>query len=150
MDNSGQVSLLFGQLPVNAIHSPPGDTDICAVIEETAYCLNAWLNAAAISEGLVWRGIENRALSTALSAGTIYRVVSRRFAQAGLTGINPRSLRAGFMVAAAEQRLPYVTLVALCGVRSGSKFGRYVPAGSAMQQFLADRRRSEDSLDVEI
>ena len=142
MDSSGQVSLLFGQLRVNAIHSIPGEAEIGAVIEETAYCLDAWLKAAGISEGLVWRGIEKHTLATGLSERTIYRIVSRRFSQAGLTGINPRSLRAGFMVATAEQRFPYLTLVALCGGRSGSKFGRYVPEGSAFQRFLAERCRS--------
>jgi hypothetical protein len=149
INSSGQVSLLFGKLPVDAIHSPPGDTDLRAVLEETAYCLNAWLNAAGVSEGLVWRGIEKHSLSTRLSAKTICRIVTRRFSQAGLTGINPRSLRAGFMATAAEQQLPCLILVALCGARSSSKFGRYVPAGSAIQQFLADRRRSRDSVDVE-
>jgi hypothetical protein len=106
--------------------------------QETAYCLNAWLNAAGVSEGLVWRGIEKHALSTGLSAQTISRIVTRRFSQAGLRGINPRSLRAGFMATAAEQQLPCLILLALCGARSSSKFGRYVPAGSAIQRFLAD------------
>jgi hypothetical protein len=149
-DNGGQVSLLFGKLPVNAIHSPPGDTGLLAVLEETACCVNAWLNAAGINEGLVWRGIEKHALPTGLSARTICRIVTRRSSQAGLTGINPRSLRAGFMAAAAEQQLPCLILMALCGTRSGSKYGRYIPAGSAMERFLADRRPFADSLDVEI
>jgi hypothetical protein len=143
IESSGQVSLLFGNLQVNAIHSPPGDTDLEALLEETAYCVNVWLNAAGISAGLVWRGIEKHALSTGLSAGTICRIVRRRFSRAGLAGINPRSLRAGFMMATAEQRISGLTVRALCGTRSGSKFGRYVPAGSAMQRFLADRRRSK-------
>jgi hypothetical protein len=91
----------------------------------------------------VWRGVEKHALSAGLSAGTSCRIVRRRFARAGLTGINPRSLRAGFMVATAEQRISGLTVRALCGTRSGSKFGRYAPVGSAMQRFLADRNRSK-------
>ncbi len=141
IDSGGQVSLLFGNLRVNAIHSPPGDTDLEAVLEETAYCVNVWLNAAGIGAGLVWRGIKKHALSTGLSAGTIFRIVRRRFSRAGLAGINPRSLRAGFVSATAEQRISGLTVRALCGTRSGSKFGRYAPAGSAMQRFLAERSR---------
>jgi hypothetical protein len=141
IDSGGQVNLLFGNLRVNAIHSPPGDTDLEAMLEETACCVNIWLDAAGISAGLVWRGVEKHALSTGLSAGTVCRIVRRRFSRAGLAGINPRSLRAGFMMATAEQRLPGLTVRALCGARSGSKFGRYAPVGSAMQRFLAERSR---------
>ena len=141
IDSSGQVSLLFGNLRVNTVHSPPGDTDLEAVLEETAYCVNVWLNAAGISADLVWRGIKRHVLPTGLSAGTICRIVRRRFSRVGLTGINPRSLRAGFMVATAEQRISGLTVRALCGTRSGSKFGRYAPVGSAMQKFLAERSR---------
>src|SRR5262249_6296298 len=120
-DRSGQASLRFGELPVKAIHWSSPDTDLRTVLEETAYCVHAWLSAAGINGGFVWRRIEKAPLAAGLSAQAIYWIVTRRAMHAGLASFNPRSLRAGFMVAAAEQQVPCLVLMALCRDRIGSK-----------------------------
>lgn len=90
------------------------------VVAEAAQALRAWLDAAQITEGRIFRRIRRGGhIGDALTPAAVRDIVRSRCALAGLTGdFSAHSLRSGFVTEAGRQEVPLAETMALTGHRS--------------------------------
>jgi len=101
------------------------------LVGRAAQALEAWLAAAQIHEGALFRRVRRGGVvGEALSAETIRRIVRARAAQAGLSGqYSAHSLRSGFVTEAGRQGIPLPEVMALTGHASVAAAMVYHHAG---------------------
>lgn len=101
------------------------------LVGRAAQALEAWLAAAQIHEGALFRRVRRGGVvCEALSAEAIRRIVRARAAQAGLSGqYSAHSLRSGFVTEAGRQGIPLPEVMALTGHASVAAAMVYHHAG---------------------
>jgi len=98
----------------------------------SARALSAWLEAARIGEGAIFRRIWKDRVGPALLPGSVATIVKRRAAIAGLEGnFGAHSLRSGFVTEAGKQGIPLPAVMAMTEHRSVASVIGYFQAGSA-------------------
>ncbi len=111
------------------------------VLGRAAKALEAWLQAACIEGGEIFRAImPNGAVGRKLSARGINRVVKKLAGKAGFdpTKFGAHSLRSGFVTEAGRRGVPRNEAMAMTGHRSGTVFDEYFQAGSIMRSSAAN------------
>ena len=94
--------------------------------------LDAWLRAANITTGPLFRRLWGDRIGPPLSAKAVAAIVQRRAAQAGLTGdFGGHSLRSGFITEGGRQGIALPALMALTDHRSVKQAMDYFQSGSA-------------------
>lgn len=103
------------------------------VVGRAAEALDAWLAAAGIRDGALFRRVRRGGVvGGPLSAESVRRIVRMRCEMAGLEGdYAAHSLRSGFVTEAGRQGLPLGEVMALTGHASVSSVVAYHRAGSA-------------------
>lgn len=101
------------------------------LVGRAAEALEAWLSAAQIHEGALFRRVRRGGVvGEALSAEAVRRIVRARAAQAGLSGqYSAHSLRSGFVTEAGRQGIPLPEVMALTGHASVAAAMVYHHAG---------------------
>ena len=96
-----------------------------------AAALTAWLAAAGITSGPIFRRIRGSVAAEPLEPQAVRAIVKRRAAMAGLSGdYSAHSLRSGFMTEAGRQNVSLGEAMALTGHRSVQTAVRYFQAGA--------------------
>lgn len=104
------------------------------VIGRSARALTAWLDAAKIVEGPIFRRIWKNRLGPALSPASVGAIVQRRARLAELKGnFGGHSLRSGFVTEAGKQGVPLPAVMAMTEHRSVASVVGYFQAGSAAE-----------------
>ena len=102
------------------------------ILGRSADALSAWLAAAEITEGAIFRRIWKNRVGPALLPGSVATIVKRRSALAGLVGdFGAHSLRSGFVTEAGKQGVPLPAVMAMTEHRSVASVIGYFQAGSA-------------------
>ncbi|WP_420808868.1 site-specific integrase [Bordetella avium] len=116
------------------------------VVGRAAQALTAWLEAAGITEGALFRRVRRGGIvAEPLGAEALRRMVQTRARQAGLTGdYAAHSLRAGFITEAGRQGLPLAEVMALSGHASVATVMHYHRAGAAVSSKAARLLDEED------
>ncbi|HFF3781554.1 tyrosine-type recombinase/integrase [Stenotrophomonas maltophilia] len=97
-----------------------------------AAALQAWLDAAGLTEGALFRRVWGTRVGPALSDRAIALVIQRRAALAGLKGdFGGHSLRSGFVTEGARQGVALPALMAMTDHRSVASVVGYYQGGSA-------------------
>ena len=100
------------------------------VLGPAAEALAAWLDAAAITEGPLFRRLWNHRVGPGLSDKSVAAIVQRRARQAGLQGdFAGHSLRSGFVTEGGRQGIALPALMAMSEHRSVSSVIGYFQAG---------------------
>lgn len=109
------------------------------VTGRAAQALRAWLQAAGITEGALFRRIRKGGhLGEALSAAAVRDIVRQRCALAGVEGdFSAHSLRSGFVTEAGRQNVPLPDTMALTGHHSVNTVLGYFRADSALNNQAA-------------
>ena len=101
------------------------------IFGRSAEALAAWLDAAGISEGAIFRRIWKDRGGPALLLGSISTIVKRRARLAGLGGdFGAHSLRSGFVTEAGRQGVSLPAVMAMTEHRSVASVIGYFQAGS--------------------
>ena len=106
--------------------------------------LEAWINAAQIKHGPIFRGITKHGktiLETAITGTQMYRIVKKHFLNAGIEDwehFTPHSFRSGFVTELGKQNISVGDGMALTGHKSLKTFMGYYQAGSAETNTAAD------------
>jgi integrase len=109
------------------------------LVGRAAEALTAWLAAANVTSGPIFRRVRGSKVAEPLSAQALWRVVKRRAALAGLEGdFGAHSLRSGFVTEAGRQAVPLGDVMALTGHRSVQTAMRYFQSGAVQQTRAAD------------
>jgi integrase len=108
------------------------------VVGQAARALDAWLLAAQITDGPIFRRVRRGGvIGEPLSAAAVRDIVKKRCELAGLGNkFSAHSLRSGFITEAGRQRVPLGETMALSGHRS---------AGSLVGYFRTDAHNSQAS-----
>jgi len=102
------------------------------ILGRSAQALSAWLEAAGIREGAIFRRIWRDRVGPALLPGSIATIVKRRATSAGLKGdFGAHSLRSGFVTEAGKQGVPLPAVMAMTEHRSVASIIGYFQAGAA-------------------
>ena len=102
------------------------------VLGRAGVALDAWLRAANITTGPLFRRLWGDRIGPPLSAKAVAAIVQRRAAQAGLTGdFGGHSLRSGFITEGGRQGIALPALMALTDHRSVKQAMDYFQSGSA-------------------
>lgn len=104
------------------------------VVGRAARALDAWLRAAAIRHGPLFRRVRRGGAvqEAGLSGEAVRRIVKQRCAMAGLDeGYAAHSLRAGFVTEAGRQGVPLAEVMAMTGHASVNSVVGYHRAGAA-------------------
>ena len=102
------------------------------ILGRSAEALSAWLEAAGISEGAIFRRIWRERVGPALLPGSVAAIVKRRARLAGLEGdFGAHSLRSGFVTEAGKQGVPLPAVMAMTEHRSVASVIGYFQAGAA-------------------
>lgn len=102
------------------------------ILGRSAQALSAWLEAARIREGAIFRRIWKDRVGPALLPGSVATIVKRRAALAGLKGdFGAHSLRSGFVTEAGKQGVPLPAVMAMTEHRSVASVIGYFQAGAA-------------------
>lgn len=102
------------------------------VLGRSAEALAAWLEAAQIREGAIFRRIWKDRVGPALLPGSVATIVKRRARLAGLEGdFGAHSLRSGFVTEAGKQGVPLPAVMAMTEHRSVASVVGYFQAGAA-------------------
>lgn len=89
------------------------------VVGRAAAALTAWLTAANLSEGAVFRRLWGTRVGGGLSPAAVGALIQRRARRAGLEAhITGHSLRAGFITEAGRRQVPLAEVMALSGHRT--------------------------------
>lgn len=114
------------------------------IVGQAARALDAWLKAARISEGPIFRRVRRGGVvGEPLSAAAVRDIVKRRSELAGLKdGFSAHSLRSGFVTEAGRQRVPLGETMALTGHRSTASLVGYF-------RTTAELSRSSSLVDVD-
>ncbi|AKQ60331.1 site-specific integrase [Bordetella hinzii] len=109
------------------------------VAGRAAQALDAWLAAAGITHGALFRRVRRGGIvGEALGAEALRRMVQARARQAGLDGnYAAHSLRAGFITEAGRQGLPLAEVMAMSGHASVATVMHYHRAGAAVSSRAA-------------
>lgn len=101
------------------------------IVGAAAAALTAWLVAAGITAGPIFRRIRGTTVGEPLTPQAVRHIVKHRAALAGLdAGFSAHSLRSGFMTEAGRQRIPLGDAMALSDHRSLATAMRYFQAGA--------------------
>lgn len=103
--------------------------------------LQAWLEAADIQDGAIFRRVgKGGRLGGALSGAAVRDIVRERAQAAGLASVfSAHSLRSGFVTEAAAQKVPMADTMAMTGHRSlASVLGYFRASGSSQAASLLD------------
>ena len=104
------------------------------VLGRAGAALDAWLRAANISEGPLFRRLWGERVGPALSPKSVAAIVQRRAVLAGLSGdFAGHSLRSGFITEGGRQGITLPALMALTEHRSVAQAIGYFQAGSAAE-----------------
>ena len=116
------------------------------VTGRAAVALKAWLNAAQITEGAIFRRIRKGGhVAEPLSPAAVRNIVKERCALAGVEGdFSAHSLRSGFVTEAGRQNVPLPDTMALTGHHSVNTVLGYYRADTALQN------RAANLLDAEV
>jgi len=102
------------------------------ILGRSADALSAWLKAAGIREGAIFRRIWKNRIGPALLPGSVATIVKRRAALAGLEGdFGAHSLRSGFVTEAGKQGVPLPAVMAMTEHRSVASVIGYFQSGAA-------------------
>jgi len=102
------------------------------VLGVAADALRAWLTAAKLTEGAMFRRIWKTRIGPALSPAAVAAIVQRRAALAGLEGdFGGHSLRSGFVTEGGRQGIALPALMAMTEHRSVASVIGYFQAGNA-------------------
>ncbi|MBH1553662.1 site-specific integrase [Stenotrophomonas maltophilia] len=102
------------------------------ILGRSADALTAWLEAAEIHEGAIFRRIWKGRVGSALLPGSVAAIVKRRARLAGLEGdFGAHSLRSGFVTEAGKQGVPLPAVMAMTEHRSVASVIGYFQAGAA-------------------
>ncbi|MDV3509181.1 site-specific integrase [Stenotrophomonas sp. C4297] len=102
------------------------------ILGRSAEALSAWLEAAGIREGAIFRRIWRERVGPALLPGSVAAIVKRRARLAGLEGdFGAHSLRSGFVTEAGKQGVPLPAVMAITEHRSLASVIGYFQAGAA-------------------
>jgi integrase len=102
------------------------------ILGRSAQALSAWLDAARIREGAIFRRIWKDRVGPALLPGSVATIVKRRAALAGLEGnFGAHSLRSGFVTEAGRQGVPLPAVMAMTEHRSVASVIGYFQSGQA-------------------
>lgn len=102
------------------------------ILGRSAEALAAWLEAADIQEGAIFRRIWKARVGPALLPGSVASIVKRRARLAGLEGdFGAHSLRSGFVTEAGKQGAPLPAVMAMTEHRSVASVIGYFQAGAA-------------------
>jgi integrase len=102
------------------------------ILGRSADALSAWLEAAEITEGAIFRRLWKGRVGPALLPGSVATIVKRRSALAGLVGdFAGHSLRSGFVTEAGKQGVPLPAVMAMTEHRSVASVIGYFQAGAA-------------------
>ncbi len=109
-----------------------GSTPDKPVLGRSAKALTAWLEAAGITEGPIFRRIWKNRIGPALLPGSVAKIVKRRAAKAGLVGdFAGHSLRSGFVTEAGKQGVSLPAVMAMTEHRSVASVVGYFQTGQA-------------------
>lgn len=109
-----------------------GSTPDKPVLGAAAQALTAWLQAAAITEGPIFRRLWGPRVGPGLSAKAVAAIVQRRARLAGLEGdFGGHSLRSGFVTEGARQGIALPALMAMTEHRAVASVMGYFQSGSA-------------------
>jgi integrase len=102
------------------------------LVGSAAAALQAWLRAAGIVDGRIFRRIRKGGhIGEPLSAAAVRQIVKERCALAGVAGdFSAHSLRSGFVTEAGRQALPIAETMAMTGHRSLQTVLGYTRTGS--------------------
>jgi len=105
------------------------------ILRRSADALTAWLEAAGVHEGAIFRRVWKGRLGPALLPGSVAAIVKRRARLAGLAGLagdfGAHSLRSGFVTEAERQGMPLPAVMAMTEHRSVASVIGYFQAGAA-------------------
>ncbi|MER2165814.1 site-specific integrase [Stenotrophomonas sp.] len=102
------------------------------ILGRSAEALAAWLAAAGIQEGAIFRRIWKDRVGPALLPGSVASIVKRRARMAGLQGdFGAHSLRSGFVTEAGKQGVPLPAVMAMTEHRSVASVIGYFQTGAA-------------------
>jgi len=102
------------------------------ILGRSAQALSAWIEAAGIHEGAIFRRIWKDRIGPALLSGSVATIVKRRAALAGLEGdFGAHSLRSGFVTEAGKQGIPLPAVMAMTEHRSVASVIGYFQSGQA-------------------
>ncbi|MGA6538933.1 site-specific integrase [Stenotrophomonas sp. NPDC101269] len=102
------------------------------ILGRSAEALAAWLDAARIVEGAIFRRIWKGRVGPPLLPGSISTIIKRRARLAGLEGdFGAHSLRSGFVTEAGKQGVPLPAVMAMTEHRSVASVIGYFQAGAA-------------------
>ena len=102
------------------------------ILGRSAQALAAWLAAAKIVEGAIFRRIWKDRVGPPLLPGSVATIVKRRAALAGLKGdFGAHSLRSGFITEAGKQGVPLPAVMAMTEHRSVASVIGYFQSGAA-------------------
>jgi integrase len=109
------------------------------LVGEAAQAMRAWLQAANITAGRIFRSITRSGrIGQSLSADAVNDIVHKRCRLAGLDGnYSAHSLRSGFVTAAAHLGAPTAQIMAASGHRSVKTLVSYTCVARADQRRLA-------------
>ncbi len=129
----------MGASKTNANAANPAVLRDKPVAGRAAQAVSAWLEAAGIAEGPVFRRIWRRRVGPALSAEAISDVVKRRARWAGIEGDwAGHSLRSGFITEAARSQIPLGDVMSMSEHRQVQTVLRYYRAGELLRSNAAN------------
>jgi len=103
------------------------------ILGRSVEALSAWLDAAGIIEGAIFRRIWKARVGPALLPGSVAAIVKRRARMAGLNGdFGAHSLRSRFVTEAGRQGVPLPAVMAMTEHRSVASVIGYFQAGEAV------------------
>ncbi|MHA7683463.1 tyrosine-type recombinase/integrase [Cupriavidus sp. PET2-C1] len=110
------------------------------VIGAAGAALEAWLAAAGIGDGAIFRRVRRGGhVGEALSDAAVRKIVRQRCEAAGLEGdFSAHSLRSGFVTEAASRQVPMAEAMAMTGHTSVATLVRYFRAADARRSVAAD------------
>ena len=101
------------------------------ILGRSGEALAAWLEAAGIEDGAIFRRIWKNRVGPALLPGSVATIVKRRARLAGLEGdFGAHSLRSGFVTEAGKQGVPLPSVMAMTEHRSVASVIGYFQAGA--------------------
>jgi integrase len=102
------------------------------ILDRAAQALEAWLVAAGITEGAIFRRLWKDTVGPALSPAAIAEIVQRRTRLAGLEGdFGGHSLRSGFVTEASRQGVSLPAIMAMTEHRAVTSVMGYFQSGGA-------------------
>ncbi|MEA9728839.1 site-specific integrase [Xanthomonas campestris] len=102
------------------------------ILGRSAEALSAWIEAAEINDGAIFRRIWKNRVGPALRPGSVATIVKRRAAMADLEGdFGAHSLRSGFVTEAGKQGVPLLAVMAMTEHRSVASVLGYFQSGAA-------------------